>query len=98
MGSGKVFICGGVESMTRVNTGFDSLPYPYDGKDNPNVYFSMGTTAENVAEKFQITREAQDRFALKSQEKALKAQNENKFNEEIINFKIDQNHMLIRID
>ena len=39
MGSGKVFICGGVESMTRVNTGFDPLPYPYIEKENPNVYF-----------------------------------------------------------
>ena len=49
MGSGKVFICGGVESMTRVNTGFDAMPYPYAEKENPNVYFSMGITAENVA-------------------------------------------------
>ena len=37
MGSGKVFICGGVESMTRVNTGFDPIPYPESEKDNPNV-------------------------------------------------------------
>ena len=36
MGSGKVFICGGVESMTRVTTGFDSMPYPYNEKENPN--------------------------------------------------------------
>ncbi|MDA8822317.1 acetyl-CoA C-acetyltransferase [Candidatus Pelagibacter bacterium] len=50
--------------------------------------YHMGVTAENVAEKFQIKREDQDKFAFKSQEKALKAQNENKFKEEIINFKI----------
>ena len=50
--------------------------------------YHMGITAENVAEKFQITREEQDKFALKSQEKALAAQKSNKFNEEIINFKI----------
>ena len=50
--------------------------------------YHMGVTAENVAEKFQITREEQDKFALKSQEKALKAQKQNKFKEEIINFKI----------
>jgi acetyl-CoA C-acetyltransferase len=50
--------------------------------------YHMGVTAENVAEKFQITREEQDRFAFKSQEKALKAQKENKFLDEIINFKI----------
>ena len=50
--------------------------------------YHMGVTAENVATKFQVTREDQDKFALKSQEKALRAQKENKFKEEIINFKI----------
>ena len=50
--------------------------------------YHMGVTAENVAEKFQITREEQDKFAVKSQEKALKAQKQNKFKEEIINYKI----------
>ena len=50
--------------------------------------YHMGITAENVAEKFQITREEQDKFALKSQEKALKAQKQNRFKEEIINYKI----------
>ena len=50
--------------------------------------YHMGITAENVAEKFQVTREEQDKFALKSQEKALVAQKENKFKNEIINFKI----------
>ena len=50
--------------------------------------YHMGITAENVAEKFQITREEQDKFALISQEKALKAQKENKFKDEIVNFKI----------
>ncbi len=50
--------------------------------------YHMGVTAENVAEKFQITRAEQDKFALKSQEKALLAQKQNKFRDEIINFKI----------
>ena len=50
--------------------------------------YHMGVTAENVAEKFQITREEQDKFALRSQEKAIKAQKEDKFKDEIINFKI----------
>ncbi len=50
--------------------------------------YHMGVTAENVAEKFQITRIQQDKFALKSQEKALDAQKKNKFNDEIVNFKI----------
>ena len=50
--------------------------------------YHMGVTAENVAEKFQVTREEQDKFALNSQKKAIKAQKENKFKDEIINFKI----------
>ena len=50
--------------------------------------YHMGVTAENVAEKFQVTRDEQDKFSLKSQEKALKAQRDNKFSDEIINFKI----------
>ena len=50
--------------------------------------YHMGITAENVAEKFQITREEQDKFALKSQEKALKAKKKGKFEDEIINLTI----------
>ena len=50
--------------------------------------YHMGITAENVAEKFQITRDQQDKFAINSQDKALKAQSSNKFKDEIINFKI----------
>ena len=50
--------------------------------------YHMGVTAENVATKFQVTRQEQDNFALKSQEKALKAIKENKFKDEITNFKI----------
>ena len=50
--------------------------------------YHMGITAENVATKFQVSREDQDKFALRSQQKAIKAQNENKFKDEIIDFKI----------
>ena len=50
--------------------------------------YHMGITAENVAEKFQVTRDEQDKFAFKSQEKALNAQKENKFKDEIISFNI----------
>ena len=53
--------------------------------------YHMGVTAENVATKFQVTREDQDKFALRSQEKALMAQKTNKFHDEIINFKIKSN-------
>jgi acetyl-CoA C-acetyltransferase len=50
--------------------------------------YHMGVTAENVAKKFQVTREEQDKFAFSSQQKALKAQSSNRFKEEIVNFKI----------
>jgi acetyl-CoA C-acetyltransferase len=50
--------------------------------------YHMGVTAENVAKKFQVTRDQQDKFALSSQKKALNAQKENRFKEEIVNFKI----------
>ena len=53
--------------------------------------YHMGVTAENVAEKFQITRDEQDKFAFKSQGKALDAQKGHKFKKEIINFKITSN-------
>ena len=53
--------------------------------------YHMGVTAENVATKFQVTRQEQDKFALNSQEKALKAIKENKFNEEITKVKIRSN-------
>ncbi len=83
MGSGKVFICGGVESMTRVTTGFNPMPYPYLEKENPNVYFSMGITAENVAKKYNITRKEQQEFAILSHQKAFDAQSKGSFNNEI---------------
>ena len=83
MGSGKAFICGGVESMTRVNTGFDPMPYPYSDNQNPNVYFSMGITAENVAKKYNITRKEQQEFAIYSHQKASEAQSKGNFDNEI---------------
>jgi acetyl-CoA acyltransferase len=84
MGSGKVFICGGVESMTRVNTGFDPMPYPYNENENPNVYFTMGTTAENVAKQYSISRTKQQEFAISSHMKAFEAQSKGNFNNEIV--------------
>tara|TARA_A100001388_G_C28713931_1_gene472705 strand:- start:6 stop:1130 length:1125 start_codon:yes stop_codon:yes gene_type:complete len=84
MGSGKMFICGGVESMTRVKTGFDSVPYPFSEKQNPNVYFSMGTTAENVAKKYKISRKEQQEFSILSHQKAYNAETNGNFKSEIV--------------
>ena len=86
MGSGKVFLCGGVESMTRVRTGFDPLPYPFkeNAEQNPHLYLSMGATAENIAKKYKLSRIEQQEFALDSHEKANYAQNHGNFKNEII--------------
>ncbi len=102
-GDAKIIIAGGQENMSLAPHAI----HIRDGKKLGDVElvdtmikdglwdafhgYHMGVTAENVAEKFQITREDQDKFALNSQLKALKAQNENKFKEEIINFKIKSN-------
>ena len=83
IGSGKVFICGGVESMTRVTAGFNPLPYPKSTEENPNLYFSMGITAENVAKKYNIERKTQQEFAISSHQKAFEAQSKGKFKNEI---------------
>ena len=84
LGAGKVFIGGGVESMPRVNTGFDPIPYPENKNDNPHVYFSMGTTAENVAKKYNISRNEQQEFAISSHQKAHEAQTKGNFKNEIV--------------
>ena len=60
--------------------------------------YHMGVTAENVAEKFQILRVEQDKFALQSQEKALNAQKINRFKEEIIDIKIKSNNSEINFN
>ena len=99
-GDSKIIIAGGQENMSLA----PHAVHLRDGKKLGDIQmidtmikdglwdafndYHMGKTAENVAEKFQITREDQDKFALKSQEKAIKAQKENKFSNEIINFKI----------
>ena len=83
IGSGKVFICGGVESMTRVTAGFSPLPFPKSTEENPNLYFSMGLTAENVAKKYKIERKAQQEFTISSHQKAFQAQSKGNFKNEI---------------
>ena len=99
-GDSKILVAGGQESMSLAPHAI----YLRDGKKLGDVElidtmikdglwdafngYHMGITAENVAQKFQITRDEQDKFALGSQNKALKAQKENRFRDEIINFKI----------
>lgn len=85
MGAGDAFICAGVESMSRVPMGgYNFMPNPALHKSCPAAYISMGETAENLAEKYQISRAKQDAFALQSQVKAAKAQQQGFFKDEII--------------
>ena len=84
MGAGNAFICCGVESMTRVPmNGFNPMPHPKLNQDNPNVYLSMGVTAENVAKKYQLTRQFQQDFSISSHQKAFNAESKGNFKDEI---------------
>ena len=83
--SGDVFLCCGVESMTFIPmNGLTYDPHPQLSKDNPNVYMSMGITAENVAKKFNISRKEQQDFAISSHSKANLARESNLFDNEIV--------------
>ncbi|ABZ82697.1 acetyl-CoA acetyltransferase [Heliomicrobium modesticaldum Ice1] len=84
-GFAEVMLAGGVESMSTIPMGGTKIaPNPYLMEHMPEAYMTMGITAENVAARFGVSREAQDRFALASQQKAARAQAEGRFNEELI--------------
>ena len=82
-GSGELFIAGGVESMSRVPMpGFNPMLNP--SLIDVDAYIGMGHTAENLAKKHSISRSDQEKMALESHQKAAKAYDENKFDDEII--------------
>ena len=83
-GGAEILIAGGVESMSQVPMGGVSFqPNPTLADERPEVYISMGLTAENVADKYGVSREDQDEFALKSHQKAVKAWEEGYFDKQI---------------
>ncbi|MGR6328037.1 thiolase family protein [Sphingomonas sp. XXL09] len=85
IGAGEAFICAGLESMSRVPMGgYNPLPNPALAKKNAGAYMGMGDTAENVAQKYQITRAEQDAFAVKSQHKAAAARADGRLADEIV--------------
>ena len=84
-GQAEVVIAGGAESMTMVPmTGYKFSPNPYFAQDLPHYYTNMGLTAENVAEKYGISRQDQDEFALRSNLKAAQAVQSGLFDPEIV--------------
>lgn len=86
--AGEVFVCAGIESMTRVPLGgYNPMPSPELMEKYPQAYMSMGITAENVARQYQITRDDQQEFAVKSHGKAIAAQEAGKLKDEIVSIK-----------
>ena len=84
-GQYEVAVAGGVESMTMVPMGGNKVSANPDLMEkHPEIYTSMGATAENVAAKFGVSREDQDEFAFESQQKAANAREQGKFKEEIV--------------
>ena len=82
VGWSEVTMAGGVESMSIVPMGGNlPRPHPEFAKTNPDMYISMGVTAENVANRYQVTRLEQDEFAFHSQMKAVQAQKNGHFTE-----------------
>ncbi len=85
MDAGEVFISAGVESMSRIPMGgFNPMPNPAIYADYPQAYIGMGETAENLAKKYEITRDQQEEFAVNSHKKAAAAAAGGKFDDEIV--------------
>lgn len=90
-GFADVVVAGGTESMSLVPmTGFFFQPDPQTVKDDIDVFVSMGITAENVAEKYGVSREDQDAFALRSHEKAIDALDSGRFDDETVPIEIEE--------
>jgi len=99
-GDAEIIVAGGIESMTRAPLIMDKLPNPYQrgpftvydsfgtaASSSPMKLYGpliMGQTAENVAERYNVSRQAQDEFSYRSQMKTAKAMKDGKFKEEII--------------
>ena len=82
-GSGDLFVAGGIESMSRVPMpGFNPMLNP--GLIEMDAYIGMGHTAENLAKKYSISRDEQEKMALESHQKASEAQENGEFKNEII--------------
>ena len=89
-GHADVVVAGGTESMSMVPmSGFFFQPDPATVRHDVDVYVSMGITAENVAEKYDVSREDQDRFALRSHQRALDAIESGRFEEEIVPLQVN---------
>jgi acetyl-CoA acyltransferase len=104
-GMGDIIVAGGVESMSAVPMrGFNFSPHSWLVDHLPEAYISMGLTAENVSQEFDVSREAQDEFAVRSHELAAAASDAGKFKEEIVPLDVEfvtpegTNHVIFDTD
>jgi len=89
-GQMEIGIAGGSESMTMIPmTGFKFAPNPHFAQDLPHYYTNMGLTAENVSIKYEISREDQDEFSLKSHQRAAQAVNSGLFDPELVSIDVE---------
>jgi acetyl-CoA C-acetyltransferase len=104
-GEGDVYVSAGVECVTRFLNGSSDMPQcqnprlqPGNPEGYPDVYIAMGQTAENVAEREEISREEMDRYAARSQNRAVQSQAEGFFDREIIPVKRTDGSIVARDD
>lgn len=89
-GAAHILIAGGSESMSLIPfAGNNPAPNPWFTEHRPEVYINMGLTAENVRERYDVSREQADAFALLSHQNALRAQAEGKFDAEIVPVRVE---------
>src|SRR5437870_6431739 len=84
-GGAEVILAGGLESMSMIPMGGHIIrPNPYLVEHYPDFYLNMGLATENVARKYEVTREQQDEFALRSHQRAIAALDADKFKDETV--------------
>lgn len=90
-GMGEVFIAGGAENMSMIPmTGYKLAPNYHVARDTPDYVIGMGLTAEAVSKKYNVTREDQDEFAVRSHKLAHAAQTSGRFDEEIVPIEVER--------
>lgn len=93
-GMADCIIAGGTESMSYIPMGgYKPVPESDMAKSNPDYYWGMGYTAEEVANQFKISREEQDQFAFESHQKALKANETGRFKDQIVPIPVEYNYL-----
>ena len=84
-GMAQIILAGGAETMSMLPmTGRNLAPNPWMVDHHPEIYISMGLTAENVQRKYNVSRDDADAFAYRSHQNALRAQAEGRFDEELV--------------